>query len=446
MSKFASFLGGNVVVASGAAVAAIVAVIVVATGVFRSPDPQPEPVVAAPVTSTPETVAPVETETPAETKEPVPEPETETVAKPAPETEPEAAPVIAEPAPVPPSIAPTFDLVRVEPDGRTLVAGIAAPGVEISIILDRDEVAVTSTDASGKFVSFLNIEASDKARVMSLVQKGEGGLASEATVIIAATPVVIASVVEPEQEPTSTPVEETAVETATTEDTSVAPTEEPAAESAATQPSAVATAEVPEQAETTETTETTETAEATETPVTTTVLLKDPSGVTVMQAPNEASPEVMSTVALDAISYSEAGEVQLSGRSGQEGFVRVYLDNTPVTTSRIEEDGNWRMELPDVDTGVYTLRVDEVAKDGTVVSRVETPFKREDQETLKAATEDAVADAQVVTVQPGSTLWAIADERYGDGVMYVRVFDANRDRIRDPDLIYPGQVFALPEN
>jgi nucleoid-associated protein YgaU len=49
-----------------------------------------------------------------------------------------------------------------------------------------------------------------------------------------------------------------------------------------------------------------------------------------------------------------------------------------------------------------------------------------------------------VTVQPGFTLWGIAQERYGDGVLYVQVFEANRDRIRDPDLIYPGQVFTVP--
>jgi nucleoid-associated protein YgaU len=49
-----------------------------------------------------------------------------------------------------------------------------------------------------------------------------------------------------------------------------------------------------------------------------------------------------------------------------------------------------------------------------------------------------------VTVQPGSTLWAIATERYGEGIRYVQVFEANRDKIRDPDLIYPGQVFELP--
>ena len=47
-------------------------------------------------------------------------------------------------------------------------------------------------------------------------------------------------------------------------------------------------------------------------------------------------------------------------------------------------------------------------------------------------------------MQPGATLWAIARERYGDGMRYVSVYESNRSQITDPDLIYPGQVFDLP--
>jgi nucleoid-associated protein YgaU len=50
-----------------------------------------------------------------------------------------------------------------------------------------------------------------------------------------------------------------------------------------------------------------------------------------------------------------------------------------------------------------------------------------------------------VTVQPGFTLWGIAQEQMGDGVFYVQVFEANRDKIKDPNLIYPGQVFSVPD-
>jgi nucleoid-associated protein YgaU len=55
-----------------------------------------------------------------------------------------------------------------------------------------------------------------------------------------------------------------------------------------------------------------------------------------------------------------------------------------------------------------------------------------------------VTGARIVTVQPGFTLWGIATENYGDGFLYVRVFEANKDQIRDPDLIYPGQIFTVP--
>ena len=93
--------------------------------------------------------------------------------------------------------------------------------------------------------------------------------------------------------------------------------------------------------------------------------------------------------------------------------------------------------------------MDEVDSDGNVQSRIETPFKREERETVAAImaeeTEQEGFDLAVKTVQPGNTLWAIAEERFGDGIKYVAVFEANKDQIRDPDLIYPGQVFRLPE-
>ena len=57
---------------------------------------------------------------------------------------------------------------------------------------------------------------------------------------------------------------------------------------------------------------------------------------------------------------------------------------------------------------------------------------------------DASAAPITVTVQPGFTLWAIAKQNFGNGVMYVQVFEANKDKIKDPDLIYPGQVLSVP--
>ncbi|SHG79543.1 LysM domain-containing protein [Cognatiyoonia sediminum] len=189
-----------------------------------------------------------------------------------------------------------------------------------------------------------------------------------------------------------------------------------------------------------EVTDATSTAEQTETQ-----LVADEDGVRVVST----GPQVLSNVALDSISYDPTGAVLLTGRATGEGFVQVYVDNQPVTTSRITEGGDWRTDLPEVDTGVYTLRIDEVDAEGEVVSRIETPFKREEPEAVAAvlAEETAEDDFKVAvrTVQPGATLWAIAREQFGEGILYVAVYEANKDQIRDPDLIYPGQVFKIPE-
>ena len=178
-------------------------------------------------------------------------------------------------------------------------------------------------------------------------------------------------------------------------------------------------------------------------PETVAVLKSTAEGVELLNTP---APEVMDNVAIDTISYSDTGAVQLSGRAQTAAKnVRVYLDNASVIDLPVDKQGRWRGDLPNVDEGIYTLRVDEVAADGAVTSRIETPFKREAPATLAAAMEEQTGPISAITVQKGATLWAIARDRYGDGLLYVRVFEANRDSIRDPDLIYPGQVFALPE-
>ena len=151
-------------------------------------------------------------------------------------------------------------------------------------------------------------------------------------------------------------------------------------------------------------------------------------------------------MALDTISYSDEGDVQLAGRAQPATqTVRVYLDNEVVINLPVDDQGRWRGNIPDVDEGIYILRVDEVGPDGNVTSRVETPFRRESAEALAKASAAQEGPIKAITVQAGATLWAIARERYGDGRLYVRVFNANQSDIRDPDLIYPGQVFDLPD-
>lgn len=409
MSKLAGFAGGQTLGIAGAAVTFVVAAGLYMGGVFDSAEPTPEPVVQV----VPEDATTDEAETAAEPAEPV------EAAQPVEEPIPQVTPDMPDP--------PAISTFRLEQDGQMIVAGRAAPGWETSIRLDDDVLSSFQPEANGEFVQFVMVEPSEQARVLTLSMTspttGEN-IASKEEIIIAPLrqPVVASDPEETEQ---------------ATIDTELAATDPQAEPEAKVEDADAAAADQSEEVAVSDT------KAETDDPAPQAVLLMDESGVQLIQAPDVA-PEVMSVVALDTISYSEEGDVVLAGRGSGEGFVRVYLDNAPVTTSRIAPDGSWRSELPEVDTGVYTLRIDEVDETGAVTSRVETPFKREDEEVLGQTSVDDVR-IQAVTVQPGYTLWGISRENYGEGPLYVRIFEANRDRIRNPDLIYPGQVFTIPE-
>ena len=424
---------------------------------------------------------------------------------------------------------PSFDVVRVEADGTTLVAGTAKPGAEITLMIDGDKLADTIADSTGKFVVFADVGPVETLRRLSLssssnnsvvVSTDQALLAPTAqtaqstpspakapeTVIAqsetAAVPVVESDVLETKDISSSVTSLKIATQTETETGTAMGqavdpqvPTGAAAAADAKDAPKSVLVEDVaagetlaPAGAATAATTDVSSTAvksgsdaadgvvaavatqpvssantaitqpsavqsavgdepvaNVARTPTAPTVIISTSEGLKVLSKAGK-SPEVLTSVALDVISYSVQGEVQLAGRAPSDGLIRVYLDNQPVTDAPIQQDGTWAIDMPQVDTGIYTLRLDEVDANGAVTSRIETPFKRESKAVLLAETSaDGVLAPSAVTVQKGSTLWAISRSRYGRGILYARIFEANRDRIRDPDLIYPGQIFKLPD-
>ena len=74
---------------------------------------------------------------------------------------------------------------------------------------------------------------------------------------------------------------------------------------------------------------------------------------------------------------------------------------------------------------------------------METPFQRDYPDAPRRR--PGRPGVPSVTVQPGHNLWTLARQRYGSGTMYTQIFTANREQIREPDLIYPGQIFSMPE-
>ena len=179
------------------------------------------------------------------------------------------------------------------------------------------------------------------------------------------------------------------------------------------------------------------------------VLVADDQGVT---KETETPPPV--ELVIDTVGYDARGNVDLSGRGAAGAQARLYVDNGFVAMAPMAADGKWRAKLTAIATGTHTLRVDQTDVDGKVTARAEATFTREEPAAPAAATATAdepapaaapVTSAKIVKIEKGSTLWAIAKATYGDGLMYVRVYEANKDQIRDPDLIYPGQVFTLPQ-
>jgi hypothetical protein len=486
--------------------------------------------------------------------------------------------------------APKFDVVRIEANGSALIAGQADGRGYVVLSIDGVEQPEARADLSGngQFVIFAFLPPTADQRSLKLhlyTEDGSGPIASVQTVFVAPATAVSSGTestsAEVEEEVAASEDQEAETEMASTDakstnleadaapvaeadaapvaeadaapvaEADAAPVAEadaaPVAEAdaapvAEADAAPVAEADAAPVAENVTAPKVSEpesdmgsidtgstNAEADSTP--TTVILADEDGVRVLQdgAPTEVTP----AVAIDTISYSSNGGVILGGRGQAGNFVRIYLNNQYIATSGIAVDGYWALELSDIEPGIYTLRIDELNLAGDVVSRAETPFKREAAEDLAelmamdteveeplievpsesaAVVKAEAADAQpavqtetetapekplaqavtqvevnvqpevaeldgqdeqssnggsavveglpaetalalrapskkfrVRTVQPGSTLWAIAKESYGAGIEYFKVFEANKERIRDPDLIYPGQVFEIPD-
>ncbi len=298
---------------------------------------------------------------------------------------PAAPPAVAN---LPPATAPlakagpSFDVVRVAADGNAVIAGRAQPGA-IVVVLDGDtEIARATADARGEWVALPARPLAAGTRELSLLARTADDPAG-----LKSDRVVV--VVVPERQP---------------------------AVAARGSPSGAVAVAVPRNGEA----------------GTPSRLLQVPS------AEPRGAPSLPVTV--ETVDYDSTGEVVLSGRAPAGSAVLLYLDGVPIGRTEGDANGRWtlRPQSP-VAPGGYTLRVDQLTGDGRVAQRIEIPFARAEPPRDTGPASDRVV------VQPGNSLWRIARRAYGAGMRYTVIYQANRDMIRDPDLIYPGQIFVLPE-
>ena len=156
------------------------------------------------------------------------------------------------------------------------------------------------------------------------------------------------------------------------------------------------------------------------------------------KADANAAQSTQADVALDVIDYDDSGSVVFSGKTSPDTELQIYVDNKLAARATSDSDGKWSAKPEqNIETGTHQVRVDKVTTRGQVVARIELPF-------IRAVPITGLPKDSVVIIQPGNNLWRIASRVYGSGFRYTEIYQANIHQIRDPDLIYPGQVFGLP--
>ena len=175
---------------------------------------------------------------------------------------------------------------------------------------------------------------------------------------------------------------------------------------------------------------------------------RDETPLVVLGRPGEASRVLqgpfdgvaMGPLVLETVDYDESGSVIFSGRAEPNAHIRVLANDTVVGETQADANGRWSLRAgSSFEPGVYDLQVDMLNADGQVTAVIVLPFERANPRDIQ------LGEGRVI-VQPGNSLWRIARRLYGEGLQYTVIYEANRDQIRDPNLIYPGQVFNTPED
>ncbi len=342
-----------------------------------------------------------------------------------------AAPAPTAPREAPPAEAPTepprFDIARVGARGMLVAAGRAAPGAEVLLLEGGTEIGRARADGRGEWVILPAVALGAGARELSLVARRPGGVAvpGRDVVLLVVPDAAPAAHAEPERV--------AAVAVQGEPERGAAPARAATDRGEATAPARTAGGAVGEAAQGSG-------------PGTGALAVLLPAAEErqaeaprLLQVPH-AGPGAGrgGRLGLDVVDYEEGGEIRFAGRAPPGATVRLYVGPSHLGDAAADAAGRWQL-TPEAQPGLgrHVLRVDQLAG-AQVAARVEVPFLRE---TLPEAPPGAPPK---VVVQPGNNLWRIARQVYGRGTRFTVIYAANREQIRDPRLIYPGQVFALP--
>lgn len=400
---------------------------------------------------------------------------------------------------------PAFDLMRVEPDGSAVVAGRSEAGAIIALLANGEVIGRGIANAAGEFAIVLDQPLKPGAHAVTLeTRDAEGKVLNESEQSMAvsvpddpAKGEVLVMLNEPGAPSQILQKPQQVADAGTAGDTQPAPQQvadagAPAApdapadtqggtataetDTAASQDAAAAgqqTDAAPQTQAQAEPQATGDNAPAAEQQVaaapqavdtSTAPASSDQPAATGGNAPSDTVPAtdaVTPTVTVEAVE-TEDEKVFVAGSGEPNSDVRVYLDNQLVGEAKTDAKGRWLLETQgEVKPGEVSVRADQVTTgDGAVTARAEVTFEKSAEEAVilrpvalsgeAGAGSGASGDAGTrqipsVIIRTGDNLWTISQRRYGEGVRYTTIYQANKDQIRNPDLIYPGQVFMIPE-
>lgn len=127
--------------------------------------------------------------------------------------------------------------------------------------------------------------------------------------------------------------------------------------------------------------------------------------------------------------------VQLIYSNGEtdDESVKVLIETCTIT-EKAGEEGDKYLSLSFVQYKAPSKKYVAVVTPAATVAQPQTPQPEN----------PAVEQGKTYTVQKGDTLWKIAKQFYGNGSQYPKIVSANSDKIKNPNLIYPGQTFSIP--
>ena len=157
----------------------------------------------------------------------------------------------------------------------------------------------------------------------------------------------------------------------------------------------------------------------------------------------EAEPEF---IQIRSLSWENKSTLRLSGFASGGYSMQAYFDNQFIASIELDKAPTdnkayrWSMvtEALMQPNRNYYLLAELIDKNGNFIKKSSINVSLE----ALAIGEDG---SEMMVIHKGDALWRIAYRAYGQGVRYIDIFKRNNERINDPNLIFPNQIFAIPD-